>query len=330
MARKEVVTPIRQINRRMPEAGRIRLGRKTSKAMTYLEHLRFTSPDRDMLVQVAEMYGGKVAPWSDAKASPKDQHELIIEADYVDVILPPDCLSQWYEKWAGRGCERRCDGEVCEVAGRNEMESVACLCRANQRRECEPYTRLNVILPGVSFRGVWRMQSKGWNAMHELPGMVEAVEALAASGRNMTAQLSIAKQEKMVNGRKSHFIVPKLTLPATPEQIISGSANAGALDAGAVDMPALDPANVNDVPYAEPSGDPIGDIIEAEIVTEEETEVRRCAEQYGVDGRQLWQAIEASVNGDVERIKVAIAKMKSGEIQPDGFDGDGRVIWMKR
>ena len=321
---KPVVTPIHQIDRRMAEAGRIRMGRKTAKAMTYLETFRFTSPDRDQLDQIAAMYGGEVKPWHDQRASPKDQFEVVVNDKRIDVILPPDCLDQWYELWAGSGCQRRCDGAICQTPMPTrdgyDMAEVDCMCLANKHRECEPYTRLKVILPGVDFRGVWRLQTKGWNALHELPGMVDVVESMAAQGRIISAQLSIAKVERMVNKRKSHFVVPKLEIPFTPEAIVSGDANLHQLASPDTTMkvPSLPPAPVDD------------GIIEAEVVPELEIEMHEVAEHYGVDPRQLYLAVAAQADHDEARIQVAIAKMKDGTLEPDGFDPNGRVIWRKR
>lgn len=323
------ITPISQISHRVAEAGRIRMGRKTAKAMTYLDTFRFTSPDEDLIKQVADMYGGEVKPWHDQRASPAHQFEVIVNSTKIDVVLVPDPLDQWYEKWVGSGRERQCDGAMCETITNGpdgyEPTNVPCICTAQKRRECEPYTRLRVILPGVALRGVWRLQTKGWNALHELPGMVEMVESLTAQGRIVTAQLSVAKVEKMVNKRKSHFVVPKLELPFTPEQIVSGSANLTALPSGTpVAVSGGNHAELNaGAPVEVEDGD---DVVDAEVVSDLELEVVDIAKNYGLDGGQLWRALSVH---DEARIKSAIAKMKSGAIEPDGFDGDGRVIWIK-
>lgn len=349
------VVPLNQIDRRMAEAGRIRMGEKTAKAMRSIDRFRFTSPDEGLIKQIAALYGGTAEPWHEPKANPSDQWQVKIEADKINVILPPDSLDQWYELWAGSGCVRRCDGEQCETPTQTgdgyAMTSVPCMCDANQLMECKPHTRLKVILPGVDLHGVWRLETKGWNALHELPGMVDLIEAMTARGRIVQAQLSIEKQEKMVNRRKSNFVVPKIELPFTPEQLVAGAANLGALTTGTspAEVPALGPgmsseyqANIEgfttpgvesdlmrQIREAKETHDQDDDIAEAELVSPEEIEVIDCARQYGMDPRRFWKAIEAQAGGDVNRIKVAIAKMKSGDLQPEGFDSQGRIVWAK-
>lgn len=330
--------PLNQIDRRMAEAGRIRMGEKTAKAMTYLERFRFTSPDEGLLNQIAALYGGTVEPWHEPKASPSHQFQVKITEDVIAVILPPDALDQWYELWAGSGCVRRCDGEQCETPmpgpDGHDLVTVPCMCVANGAMECKPHTRLKVLLPGVDMHGVWRLETKGWNALHELPGMVDLIQDMTMRGRIVQAQLSIDKSEKMVKGKKSHYIVPKIELPFTPEQLVAGAANLGnlgALTVGDQSQPALAAGppvesdtirRIREVREAAES-----DVEEAELVSAEELEVIECARQYKMDPRRFWAAIHAQADGDLGRIKVAIAKMKSGELQPSGFDSQGRVVW---
>ena len=346
------VTPLNQIQRRMSECGRIRMGEKTAKAMRYLERFRFTSPNKELLDQVAALYGGPVIEWHEPKASPSHQWQVTIEDEKINVILPPeDAFSQNYESWVNSGAQRRCDGEWCEIdtpSGRDgewQPDRVPCLCNANGVMECKPHTRLLVVLPGVDMRGVWRLETKGWNALHELPGMVDFIQGMAQRGRIVQAQLSIAKVEKMVKKKKSHFVVPKLELPFTPEQIVAGEATLGALEVGASDGSgrlALPPGPTSPGSYEgddvrghpdreSGAGHPLGpdtdDVIDGELVSEDELAVLDCAQQYGVDGHRLWQSIYAKTEGNETRIKIAVAKMQSGALQPTGFDAHGNVIW---
>jgi TRAP-type C4-dicarboxylate transport system substrate-binding protein len=74
--------PIIHLQRRMRQLGEIRIGRvvdtgrvsqKTGKAILRPEKLkafRFTSPSREILTQVATLYGGEVQPWTPANGGP--------------------------------------------------------------------------------------------------------------------------------------------------------------------------------------------------------------------------------------------------------------------
>ena len=79
------VVPIAKDYGRIPEQGRIRLGVKTERAMKALDTFRFTSPDPEAIAALASLYGGKAKPWSDKRASPKEQWEVITEADSIKV-----------------------------------------------------------------------------------------------------------------------------------------------------------------------------------------------------------------------------------------------------
>jgi len=257
------IVPIRNLGRRMAEQGRIRLGKKSGRSMTSLSTFRFTSPDRAAIEAIAGHYGGTAKAWSDPKASPKDQFEVETTASEIRVWLPPDSLSVWYEQWTGGGCARRCDGVDCQVAQPTsdgaEPTTVSCLCERAGKMECRPYTRLTVILPEIRFGGSWRMESKGWNAAHELPGMVELIEQLQAQGI-VDATLRLEQRSKMANGQKKNFVVPILALPHTPEALLSGAASVTALPS-APSVAALAAG-----PDLWTEGDDDDDVVDAEIV----------------------------------------------------------------
>ena len=136
------VVRINELSRRIPEAGRIRLGIKSGKAMRALDTFRFTSPSRELIEQLAAAYGGEPRPWNDPKASPPNQFEVITTATSVEVYLPREAITCWYEMWAGGGVQRRCDGELVQVPVTTrdgwEMSNQPCLCVRQQNMECRP------------------------------------------------------------------------------------------------------------------------------------------------------------------------------------------------
>jgi hypothetical protein len=132
--------PIIHLQRRMRQLGEIRIGRvvdtgrvsqKTGKAILRPEKLkafRFTSPSREILTQVATLYGGEVQPWTPANGGPSE-FEVYSEATRLPVLIPPrDSVSQWYEHYQGSKCVRRCDGQVEQKSDRPCMCNPTAAC----------------------------------------------------------------------------------------------------------------------------------------------------------------------------------------------------------
>jgi hypothetical protein len=231
------IVPIADMHRRLPELGRIRTGVKTEKAMKALSTFRFTSSDKTALEQIAGHYGGTVKAWSDAKVA-EGQFEVVTEAAEIQVALPPDPLggTPVYELWSGGGCERRCNGILCEtwVKGPEgpEITDQPCVCDAQGSMDCDPKTRLSVILPNVRGIGTWRLETKSWNAAVELPGMVDLIQSLQAKGITR-ATLRLEHKRSVRAGDTRKFIVPVLGLDESVEALVAGDAAIGRLTATA-------------------------------------------------------------------------------------------------
>ena len=235
------VVPIANMTRRIPEAGRIRTGMKTKTSggkerPTAIPEFRFTSHDTAALEAIASMYGGTVQPWSDPKAA-DGQWEVITEATEIRIVLPPDPLggTPIYELWGGGGCERRCDGLTAQVLTQGpdglEPTEVPCLCDAKGEMSCNVVTRLSVMLPEVNFAGVWRLDTKSWNAAQELPGMVDMIQSMQAQGLTY-ATLSLRHRRTTRGGQTRKFIIPVLGLPASIEQLAAGQARLTGISSG--------------------------------------------------------------------------------------------------
>ena len=91
----ETVIPLHSLGTRMPEHGRIRMGVKDANRgfPKAIDKLRFTSPDKEAVEQIANLYGGEVNKWNDKKASPPNQWEVITTSESIKVFLPKDSLS---------------------------------------------------------------------------------------------------------------------------------------------------------------------------------------------------------------------------------------------
>lgn len=287
------IVPISDLSRRLPEAGRIRTGvkRKTrngKEAPAAITEFRFTSHDETALGQLAEMYGGDVVPWSEPKAA-AGQFELITTAPEIRVVLPPDPLggTPIYELWSGGGCERRCDGVTAAVLqqGQDGLESVdvGCLCAAKGEVSCNVVTRLSVIIPEVKFAGVWRLDTKSWNAAQDLPGMVDMVQSTMQSHGLSYALLSLQQKRSVQAGETHRFTVPVLSLPVSIETLAAGGSRLGELPSQSLPELGTSSSGASELssPLVEAPDDEIHD---AEIVDEPHVEVEAVS-------AATWQAI---------------------------------------
>lgn len=216
--------PIIDLQRRMRQLGEIRIGRvvdtgrisqKTGKAILRPEKLdkfRFTSPSKEILAEVANLYGGQVQPWTPANGGPSE-YEVYSQANRLPVLIPPrDAVSQWYELYAGSKCQRRCDGETEHKSDR------PCFCNP-EKRQCSITTRVNVMLRDVPALGQWLLVSKGYYAAVTLP---PAAELLAQAGGYVAGWLGM--EEKLVQRDEgpARFMVPTLDVEITPAALMEG------------------------------------------------------------------------------------------------------------
>jgi hypothetical protein len=230
--------PIITTQRRMAEQGRIRLGQKVTgtsqqgKTFTRpdkLDRFRFTSPSQRLIEEIATRYGGTARAWDNAG---KAEWEVISDAKSIPVIVVKGGFSQWHEFWTAGGCKHRCDGEkdatgdYCDPSDPNHIAAID-----------KPTTRLSVMLAEIETLGVWRMESKGWNAAAELPSMAELAQVV---GDLVPATLSLVERSAIIEVKgkpqTSRFVVPVLDLHVTKArlvELVGGVNGAPQLGAGA-------------------------------------------------------------------------------------------------
>lgn len=251
-----------ELQRRQTEVGRIRLGQKVQTksgktAPARLETFRFTSPSRPLIDAIARLYGGDVQSWSPPKGA--SEWEVITTTNSVPVVVPPQDVdsSQFYELWSAGGCVRRCTG-VRELIG-----DTPCVCEPTDR-ECKMHTRVNLMLRDVPGIGVWRLDTGGFYAGTELPGMV----ALLSRAQGLVPALLELRQRTVTrNGETKHFVVPVLHVEDfTPGQLIAGEVIGTAIEA-APERPAIEsgPALTDD-PSTVPGRDWKGFMDQAQTV----------------------------------------------------------------
>lgn len=206
------MSPLIDLQRRLVEVGRIRLGEKNAAGYpTRLQTWKLTSRDKVRLDAAAEAYGGTSEVWEGHDG----QWKLYTETDALPILLlPGQTISQNYELWSGGGCQRRCDGE------QEQISDGHCLCDP-ENRECKPHTRLAVMLPDVPGVGCWRLDTQGYYAAAELAGVVDLLEMATARGILLPARLRIDQRTQLRGGQTRHFPVPTLDLDIRPLEMIS-------------------------------------------------------------------------------------------------------------
>lgn len=208
------------LQQQQTEVGRIRLGVKVALAggksrPAKLDTLRFTSPHRELIEKVAELYGGHVAAWQPPKGNA--QWQVITTSTQVPVMVPPQdpAESQWFEMWSKGGCLRRCDGQTERISGK------ACLCDPDPaERDCKMHTRVNVLLEEVPGIGVWRVDTGSFYAATELP---TTARILAEANGLIPGKLILDQRTVTRGGKTFNFAVPVLDIAEfTPAELLSG------------------------------------------------------------------------------------------------------------
>jgi hypothetical protein len=208
------------LQQQQTEVGRIRLGVKVATGNggsrpAKLDTLRFTSPRRELIEKVAELYGGKVEPWQPLKGN--SQWQVITTSTQVPVMVPPQdpAESQWLEMWSRGGCLRRCDGQTERISGK------PCMCDPDpQERDCKMHTRVNVLLEEVPGIGVWRVDTGSFYAATELP---TTARILAEAEGLIPGKLILDQRTVTRGGKTFNFAVPVLDIAEfTPAELLSG------------------------------------------------------------------------------------------------------------
>jgi hypothetical protein len=221
------------VQRRLVEIGRIRLGEKGTKGEPKkLSKFRLTSASRNVLEAAARVYGGTVRSWQGAPD--EGMWELFTETDTLDIMVPPvlNAYSQYYEEWSGGTCNLRCDGRWDSI---NEVE-----CAHGDHEGMKVTTRVSVILPKLPGLGVWRLETHGWNAAATLPSSLDLIGATRAwipAVIRLEQKSSRTRDEKTKRVLVRRFVVPVVDLVGASfgELLASG----GATDAYAEPAPAL-------------------------------------------------------------------------------------------
>jgi hypothetical protein len=220
------VSPIIDIQYRLRELGRIRMGKKGNKgAPVKLKTWRLTSASKELLEAAASEYGGTVEVWKDAP-NEGEHFQLTTESDTLEIVIPPNdaAFDQWFELWAGGGCKKRCDGVRQYLADRPcscpkdpaEREALA-----KDGKACKYTTRFNVVLPKIPDVGVWRLESHGYYAAVELAGFSQLIELMTKRGQMIAARLRMDHRSVKRQGQSvRRFTVPVIEIDRRLEHVL--------------------------------------------------------------------------------------------------------------
>ncbi len=185
--------PRRRISRiveqqqRLREIGRIRFGERKApnRPGRPIDFPRVTSLDRKVIEQVAAAYGGTVEEWP--REDGPAEWEVHV-AGPLAIAVPPfiECWSMAFEQWQGGINTVRCDGETCQFRKGGKWVERPCVCAARDQdyieRPCKATTRMIVAVLGVPTLGLWRVDTKSYNAASEVPATLELLQATGRAG----------------------------------------------------------------------------------------------------------------------------------------------------
>jgi hypothetical protein len=208
-------TPLIELQRRLAEAGRIRMGEKSDKgAPKRLSTWRITSPTKDLIDQAAGLYGGKPGTWESPTGT---QFEVVTtSAELPVLVMPGYSFRQGYEfRTSPTLVERRCDGVEMD-------DGKPCICNAEGDDKCALLTRLTVALPELTTMLGWRLETKGDNAARELLASMDLVQGVAGGRPFVPAKLRIVERRGNVNGQAVRYVVPVIDVAISYAQALGG------------------------------------------------------------------------------------------------------------
>lgn len=180
-----------------------------------VDQIRVTSPNQYVVDAFCRVYGGHTQPWG-------DQFEAFLPTTEIPImVLPGQSVTQWWEKYRGGVCERRCEG----LGGVERISGTLCKCdpdidkRLADKDQCNLMTRIHFLCPEVEVAGAGALVTHGRVAAETLPQSVAVAEAALKAGHMVPAILRIVKK----TGKNRQYVVPQIEMVGmTLGQIIKG------------------------------------------------------------------------------------------------------------
>ena len=148
------------------------------------------------------------------------------------------------------------------------------------------------------------------------------------------AHLNLEQRKQVKNGQTRNFVVPTISIAATPDELLAGGGIARPqLDASPSPQAELGQGNYPGEDEPRVTGHPPEDeIIEATVVDVErenliEAKVREIAEEHGHNPQAVVAKLWEMTGGDYDKLDSFIAKSTEGKVL--GFTGTGNLTWRK-
>lgn len=206
------ITSVVDQQHRLRELGRIRFGdrKRPKQPGKPLELPRVSSQDESIVHEIAAVYGGEPQPWEREDGTHewdvKTTHPQGIAVACLPGIVP---YTAAYEQWAGGFNTVRCDGEACQFRVKGRWVERACVCAERgqdfSERPCKRTTRITVAVLGIERLGVFRVDTKSFNAGEEVPA---TLYFLQESGRAAWMRMRQRADKVMVWDEKKGEDVP--------------------------------------------------------------------------------------------------------------------------
>ena len=153
--------PILDLSVRFQDTYRVRLGDMSGrtkegkpKPVAFEDRIRITAAGPEAPEAFCDVYGSVdnlgVTEWQDDKSP--DCWEVYLPITALPIwILPGQVLTQWWELYRGKVCERRCQG----TNGMETLSGGPCRCvpdivaRIKDPKQCNIMTRLSIMCPDV-------------------------------------------------------------------------------------------------------------------------------------------------------------------------------------
>lgn len=238
--------PMLDIQRRHQTVFRIRFGEKSERnGKTFptklTDAIRVTSANPDVVDAFIEIYGGTRTPW-------QEQFEAKLPTTALNIlVLPGQSISQWWEKYRGSVCDRRCDGQT------ETKSKKPCMCesdveaRTADSKQCSPTTRVSVICPDVAVVGSGMFVCHGLVGAETLPQSIAVAEAALSRGLMVPAVLRVVEFRGL-----NHFIVPQIEVVGMSFNALAAATATGELQHATKELDAPEVVDVGAGPRFTP------------------------------------------------------------------------------
>ncbi len=225
--------------RRLPRAGKIRLGikKESAKGNLYPSATDYfvVNPDKSTSAAAAAAFK---AAYGDAPKS----LDILLPNVADDLEALKEVLFPQYYKQYGSGTGLKCKGdgekaervELDQATGLMGRKQIVCpgpeLCplvkkmsdgSGGMKFDCGPVAHLQVLLPRVDFLGIWQIDTGSENSIRGINSDLDMIWRAAGTVANLPLKMELEPREVAPGGKKKTIYVVKLTCPVSLRELKS-------------------------------------------------------------------------------------------------------------